>query len=103
MDQCALAVLRDERGKYVHFTGLPPIFYDLERDPDELENRAGDPAYAATVLDYAQRMLSLRMEHVDQTLTGLVVTAKGVLDGRRPARGLIRDEMSEGGAWRSRS
>jgi arylsulfatase A-like enzyme len=86
MDQCALAVLRDERGKYVHFTGLPPIFYDLERDPEELENRAGDPAYAATVLDYAQRMLSLRMEHVDQTLTGLVVTAKGVLDGRRPAR-----------------
>jgi arylsulfatase A-like enzyme len=83
MDQCALAVLRDERGKYVHFAGLPPIFYDLENDPDELENLADDPSYAATMLDYAQRMLSLRMEHVDQTLTGLVVTAKGVLDGRR--------------------
>ena len=44
---------------------------------------AHDPAYAATVLGYAQRMLSLRMEHVEQTLTGLVVTSAGVLDGRR--------------------
>lgn len=88
MDQCALAVLRDERGKYVHFTGLPPIFYDLERDPGELENRATDPAYATTVLDYAQRLLSLRMEHVEQTLTGLVVTPMGLLDGRQAtARG----------------
>lgn len=83
MDQCALAVLRDEHGKYVHFTRLPPLFYDLDRDPDELVNRAADPAYAATVLRYAQRMLSLRMEHVDQTLTGFVVTPMGVLDGRR--------------------
>ena len=83
MDQCAVSVLRDAHGKYVHCTGLPPLFYDLDTDPDELVNRADDPAYAATVLGYAQRMLSRRMEHVDQTLTGLVVTAAGVLDGRR--------------------
>jgi arylsulfatase A-like enzyme len=83
MDQCAISVLRDDHGKYVHFTGLPPLFYDLDADPDELVDRAADPAYAATVLGYAQRMLSHRMEHVDQTLTGLVVTAAGVLDGRR--------------------
>ncbi len=82
MDQCAISVLRDEHGKYVHFTGLPPVFYDLGADPHELENRADDPRYAATVLGYAQRMLSLRMEHVDQTLTGYVVTPAGVLDGR---------------------
>ncbi len=86
-EQCALCVLRDERGKYVHFSGLPPLFYDLERDPEELENRAGDPRYAATVLEYAQRMLSHRMEHSDQTLTPLVVTPFGVLDGRRSPPG----------------
>ena len=83
MDQCAISVLRDEHGKYVHFTGLAPLFYDLDADPHELVNRADDPAYAATVLGYAQRMLSRHMEHVDQTLTGLLVTAAGVLDGRR--------------------
>ena len=82
MDQCAISVLRDASGKYVHFTGLPPIFYDLHADPNELVNRAADPRVAATVLGYAQRMLSLRMEHVDQTLTGFVVTPAGVLDGR---------------------
>jgi arylsulfatase A-like enzyme len=86
MDQCGVSVLRDEHGKYVHCTGLPALFYDLDRDPDELVDRAAEPAYAATVLGYAQRMLSLRMEHADQTLTGLVVTAAGVLDGRRRAR-----------------
>ncbi len=46
IDECSLAVLRDERGKYVHFAGLPPLFYDLDADPDELVNRADDPAYA---------------------------------------------------------
>ena len=30
IDQCALAVLRDEHGKYVHFAGMPPLFYDLD-------------------------------------------------------------------------
>ena len=84
MDQCSLAVLRDEHGKYVHFASLAPLFYDLDRDPHEFVNRAQDPEYAPTVLRYAQRLLSLRMEHVDQTLTGLVVTPAGVLDGRRP-------------------
>lgn len=82
MDQCAVSVLRDEHGKYVHFTSMPPLFYDLDTDPDEMVNRAADPDVAGTVLDYAQRMLSLRMEHVDQTLTGYVVTPVGLLDGR---------------------
>ena len=85
-DQCAISVLRDERGKYVHFAAMAPLFYDLETDPDERINRAEDPAYASTVLRYAQRMLSIRMEHVDQTLTWMVVTPSGVLDGRRRLR-----------------
>lgn len=82
-ERCSLAVLRDEHGKYVHCAGLPPLFYDLDRDPDELENRVDDPAYAATVLGYAQRLLTRRMEHADRTLTALMVTPLGVLDGRR--------------------
>jgi arylsulfatase A-like enzyme len=86
VDECSLAVLRDERGKYVHFTGLPPVFYDLEAGPDELDNRAGDPAYAATVLDYAQRLLSLRMRHAERTLTGVLVTPMGVIEARRDGR-----------------
>ncbi len=49
LEECALAVLRDEHGKYVQFAGhhaFPPIFFDLDDDPAQLVNRAGDPAYA---------------------------------------------------------
>jgi arylsulfatase A-like enzyme len=86
IDECSLAVLRDERGKYVHFAGMPPLFYDLERDPGELVNRADDPEYGATVLDYAQRLLSFRMRNAERTLTGALVTPQGVIEARRSGR-----------------
>jgi arylsulfatase A-like enzyme len=86
IDECSLAVLRDERGKYVHFTGLPPLFYDLAADPEELVNRADDPAYASTVLEYAQRLLSLRMRNAERTLTGTFVTPMGVIEAKRDGR-----------------
>jgi arylsulfatase A-like enzyme len=86
VDECSLAVLRDEHGKYVHFTGLPPLFYDLDEDPDELHDRAADPAHAATVLAYAQRLLSLRMRNAERTLTGLLVTPMGVIEAPREGR-----------------
>lgn len=69
LDSANLCVLRDRRGKYVHFAGLPPLFYDLENDPGELHNRADDPAYQGRVLDYAQRLISHRMACADRSLT----------------------------------
>ncbi len=87
IDECSLAVLRDERGKYVHFAGMPPLFYDLERDPDELvEPRRRSRRTRATVLEYAQRLLSLRMRNAERTLTGALVTPQGVIEARRPGR-----------------
>ena len=41
-----LAVIRTAKWKYVHFPALPPLLFDLERDPDNLVNLADDPAYA---------------------------------------------------------
>ena len=80
-------MLRDERAKYVHFAGLPPLFFDLEDDPDEFEDRAADPACAPRVLEYAQQMLSWRMEHAERTLTNLIMTPAGVLDFHRTHMG----------------
>ena len=51
------------------FAALPPLFFDLAADPDQLDDRAGDPAYAALVRDYAQKALSWRLVHADRTLT----------------------------------
>src|SRR5262249_45999143 len=75
-----LAVIRDERYKYVHFAALPPLFFDLARDPGELEDRAGDPAYQPLVLEYARKLLSWRMRSEDRTLTRYHLGPGGVLD-----------------------
>jgi arylsulfatase A-like enzyme len=90
LEECSLAVLRDDHGKYVHFSGhptMPPIFFDIDKDPAQIENRAADPEYAATVLDYAQRMLAWRMRHNERTLTGMKITGHaGVVEARAPRR-----------------
>jgi arylsulfatase A-like enzyme len=75
--QCNLAVLRDERFKYVHFAGLPPLLFDLGEDPDEMCDRSGDPSLTAVRLDFAERLLSLRATHLDQTLAGTMLTEAG--------------------------
>jgi len=36
-------MIREGRWKYVHYEGLPPQLFDIEADPDELNDRAGDP------------------------------------------------------------
>jgi arylsulfatase A-like enzyme len=68
-DDSSLAVLQDDDGKYVHFAGLPPLFFDTGRDPHQFNNLADDEAHAARVKDYAQRLLGHRMRHADRTLT----------------------------------
>ena len=70
LDECSLCVVRDQRYKYVHFTALPPLLYDIDGDPSESVNLADDPANAGVVAEYAQKMLSWRMAHADRTLTG---------------------------------
>jgi arylsulfatase A-like enzyme len=90
MDECTLAVVRDRHTKYVHFGahahGMAPILFDLDDDPEELVNRAGDPAHAVRELDAAQRMLTWRLTHADATLTGHVATADGMVARRDPPR-----------------
>jgi len=85
LDQCCLNVIRDHKAKYIHFAGLPPLFFDLERDPDELVNRANDPSEARRMLDYAQKLLTWRMVNDERTLSGIMLTDKGAIE-RPPAR-----------------
>jgi arylsulfatase A-like enzyme len=85
-DQCTLAVLRGRQHKYVHFTALPPLLFDLERDPDEFRNLASEPSEMPTVLDCAQRMLSWRMEHAEHVLSRMHITDAGVVELPRRRR-----------------
>ncbi|MGQ9368140.1 alkaline phosphatase family protein [Azospirillum sp. ST 5-10] len=78
-DRCGLMVLRGDATKYVHFAGLPPLFYDLAEDPGELRDRAADPARAAQVLEHAQALLSWRMAHDERTLTNVWLGPDGMV------------------------
>lgn len=85
---CNLQVVRTERLKYVHFAGLPPVLFDLAEDPDELVDRAADPAARALRLEGAERLLTWRQRTEDHTLTGFLARA-GVMhvEGRRRGDG----------------
>ena len=85
-DQCTLNVIRDRRYKYVHFTALPPLFFDLENDPHEFHNLAPEPAYQTLVLEYAQKLLSWRMNHAERTLSNTLLTPEGIVEHRGPRR-----------------
>ena len=85
MHQCTMNIIRGDRYKYVHFTNLPPLFFDLEKDPGEFVNLAGVAEYAPLVLEYAQKLLSWRMNHDEQTLTHITLSDNGPI-ARRAAR-----------------
>ncbi|TGS78071.1 phosphonate monoester hydrolase, partial [Mesorhizobium sp. M3A.F.Ca.ET.175.01.1.1] len=65
--------------KYVHFSSsLPPLLFDLSKDPGELNNVANDPAYLPVRLEFAERMLAWRAAHLDQSLAMAERTEDGV-------------------------
>ncbi len=82
---CGVGIIADARYKYVHFTALPPLFFDRQSDPDEFEDRSRDPAYRAQMLDYAGKMLSWRMKHDDPALTGLYLSDDGTVEVLEPS------------------
>ena len=73
-----MAAIRTEKWKYVHFAALPPLLFDLEADPDNLHNLADDPAHAAVRAEMAEKLLSWRGKHLDQTLALKELTPNGV-------------------------
>jgi arylsulfatase A-like enzyme len=84
MHQCMMNIIRGARYKYVHFTKLPPLFFDLETDPGEFVNLAESPEHQRLVLEYAQKMLSWRMNHDEQTLTHITLVEPGPISRRSP-------------------
>ncbi len=70
LDECVLTVIRDTRYKYIHYAALPAQLFDIENDPDEIDDLGGNPHYMGTVAEYAQKMLSWRMIHAERSFTG---------------------------------
>jgi arylsulfatase A-like enzyme len=88
LHQCNLSVIRDHDYKYVHFAALPPLFFDLRQDPGEFVNQAENPQYQPLVREYAQKMLSLKMNHAERGLTEIMLGKGGAVTRRTPPRKL---------------
>ena len=73
--RCNLAVHRDHRGKYVHFAGMAPVFFDLEGDPDECEPLSDHPLMAG----YAAALLDWRMATDEQELSDHLALPGGMI------------------------
>ncbi|MGA1316937.1 MAG: choline-sulfatase [Rubrivivax sp.] len=55
---CAASrMVRQGRYKYIFTRGLPPMLFDLESDPDELDNLAGRPEWTTVEAALHQRLL----------------------------------------------
>ena len=46
---CGAYMIRHGRYKYIHYVGLPPMLFDLERDAYERADLGRDPRYAAVI------------------------------------------------------
>ena len=88
-DECQLAILRGERWKYVHFVALPPLLFDLQEDPWEMNDLSRDPAHQAVVLEMAQKMLSWRLRQQEHVLSNLHNGPSGVEDRSPRAASLL--------------
>ena len=92
MHQCGLSVIRDHGYKYVHSAGLAPLFFDLQQDPGEFVNQAENPEYQSRMLEYAQKMLTWKINHADRGLTETMLGEGGAVTRRAPLRHLSSSE-----------
>jgi len=86
LHQCGLAVIRDHCYKYVHFSALPPLFFDLKQDPGEFINQAENPEYHSLVLEYSQKILTWKMNHAERGLTETLLGEGGAVTRRAALR-----------------
>ncbi|WP_259956232.1 sulfatase-like hydrolase/transferase [Sulfitobacter mediterraneus] len=56
-------MLRQGDWKYIHYANMPPQLFNLQNDPEELRDLAGDAAFAS-VLDRFQKELEQRLDPV---------------------------------------
>ena len=77
-DLRAMTVRRSRRWKYVRFNGLPPLLFDLERDPGEFDNLAPRPDFAAQCAECAGEMMDWRMTHSAREFTHWRISPDGL-------------------------
>ena len=80
LQKCRLVVSRDNKNKFVHFYGMPDIFFDLEEDPFEQ-----NPLYEHVLMeDFYKQVNDWLPEVVESPLVNLLATPKGMITLKDP-------------------
>jgi len=61
--EARLIMVRDKRWKYVHCEGFRPMLFDLETDPQELDDLGADPAHEAERARLADAIFTWARKH----------------------------------------
>ena len=56
MSECRATMLRTARWKYIYYETFPPQLFDLENDPNELNDLGTDPVYEAIRIDLEREL-----------------------------------------------
>ena len=84
-EECNLSVIRTKDWKYVHFPTLPPLLFNLNDDPYEINNLANEINYLNIQNDLLSKLLSHRMLHQERQLSNSLLSKKGVINIAGPA------------------
>ncbi len=79
-----IAMVFDGRWKYIHVENMPCMLFDLQTDPNELQDLAGDPAYADQIDRLAQWHYAWSRQHHNRTTLSADVIERMTDDGEPP-------------------
>ncbi len=77
-EECNLVCIRNKKWKYVHFPTLPPLLFNLRKDPFEVNNLARNKKYQNIRNDLLSKLLSHRLLHQERQLSSLQISSEGV-------------------------
>jgi len=69
--------VRDERWRYIRYMDGGEEFYDLQKDPEEFKNLAGDPAFAKEMERLRQWIPEKQQAHVPNSSARILVFKEG--------------------------
>ena len=77
-EQCNLSVIRNNKWKYVHFPSLPCLLFDLENDPNEINDLSRIKEFQDIKNDLVSKLLSHRMIHQERQLSNTKLSSSGI-------------------------
>ena len=77
-EQCNLSVIRNNKWKYVHFPSLPCLLFDLDKDPQEINDLSNLREFQDIKNELVSKLLSHRMIHQERQLSNTKLSSSGV-------------------------